>query len=254
MALIQSGGYTYYVVEAPMYDYDDDFNPIETDTIEMECLSFKKQPYPCVRISLSKKEPIATLHLVNYYKSCSVKEKKLEKHSGTIHMIQTILSHTINTYPHITFVELQDETFIHVPKKPLITARRLLLGQKGWYEEYLGALPAKKELQYTLNYLRLPSTQENIHTFLPPDAQNKLWWFPEHIKYVADKINNKLFPYLIGSLWMISADTIREYGITMQISPATPKQSGGFQRKLQRIYRTAPIHHVSSHRVVAKSI
>ena len=250
MTFVSSGNYTFYVKEESVYDYNDEGDEVETDSVILYALSVKRQPFPCVKIELSKnkKYPIAELQTLNFYTSCSVK-KPLDKSIGTIRMIQTLLLYTIKTYPHITSVELQDETFIDVPGKPLITPRRLLMGEKGWYEASVGALPKKPVLGYHLHFLRLPSTQQKVKALLPPEATHNLWWVPERIKEVADKLKEGLFAHLIGSQWTIPASTIRAYDIPIEVTSATltPAQTGGFQRKLKRVYQRAPLNYVSHH-------
>jgi hypothetical protein len=250
MTLVNTEGYTFYVEEEPIYDYDMDDNEIETLTRSILFLSLKKQPYPCVKIDVSKDKhiTIAELQLTNYYKSCSIKEKELEQHSGTIVMLKTALTYVIQAYPHVKMIELQDETIINIPTKPLITPRRLLLGQKGWYEEYLGATPKKSSLIDTLRFLRQPSTQNSITDILPPESHNKQWWNPDNIKRITDKINKSLFQYLIGSMWQISAATIRNYNINIHIiQPA--EQSGGYHKKLMKIRREGLSGYVPLHQI-----
>jgi hypothetical protein len=78
MTLVKAEGYTFYVEEEPIYDYDMDKCEIKTSTRSILFLSLKKQPYPCVKIDVSKDIhiTIAELQLTNYYKSCSIKEKE----------------------------------------------------------------------------------------------------------------------------------------------------------------------------------
>jgi hypothetical protein len=140
----------------------------EDGDVDIQFLSLKKQPYPCLRIELNtnKKNKEAYLQSVNFYTSCSIKEKQLDKQSGTITMIQTALTYMKKTYSHVKKVHIKDETFINIPGKPLITSRRLLKGQMGWYEEYLGATPLLEILSSKLNMLRKPETQEKLQALI----------------------------------------------------------------------------------------
>lgn len=66
-----------------------------------------KQPYPCVKIDVSKNpsETVAELQL-------TIKDKELPKHIGTIIMIQSALIYVMNRFKHIQTIELQDETWM----------------------------------------------------------------------------------------------------------------------------------------------
>jgi len=255
---IESHGYTFYVEESPLYD--------ETSgEICIEFLSLKKQPYPCVRIIVSKnpKKTSAELQSLNYYASCSIKEKMLENHEGTIQMIKTALAYMLTRYPHVAQVGIQDETFINIPTKPLITSRRLLLGQQGWYEEYLGAHPSAR-IETTLEFLRQPKTQTQLHEILLkfPEAQdtlggNQTWWSPKNLKRVADELDRTLFQRLLGTTWTLSSKTIKGWNalgnrggggvdcVDYDTAPNLVKQS----RRLKNILRNARTGYVNGHQI-----
>jgi hypothetical protein len=152
-------------------------------------------------------------------------------------MIQSAMMYVIEKYSHIKTIEIQDETFINIPSKPLITARRLLTGRKGWYEDYFGATPKTPFLAEILRYLRLPSIQEKVKSLLPPEASQNQWWIPNHIKEIADSIREGLFSYLIGSMWVISKETINHY----DIKNYNVQEGGGHfnKKKIQRIWSRA---------------
>jgi hypothetical protein len=215
----------------------------EDGDVDIQFLSLKKQPYPCVRIELNtnKKNKEAYLQSVNFYTSCSIKEKQLEKQSGTITMIQTALTYMKKTYSHVKKIHIQDETFINIPGKPLITSRRLLKGQKGWYEEYLGATPLLEILKSKLNMLRKPETQEKLQALLPPEASDNKWWIPTNTMNVAEKLQEHLFHYLIGTMWIISADTIDNYNIEFVLEPVSSQQGGTYRKRIQKILAKIPL-------------
>jgi len=254
--LIESHGYTFYVEESPLYD--------ETSgEICIEFLSLKKQPCPCVRIIVSKnpKKTSAELQSLNYYASCSIKEKMLENHEGTIQMIKTALAYMLTRYPHVAQVGIQDETFINIPTKPLITSRRLLLGQQGWYEEYLGAHPSAR-IETTLEFLRQPKTQTQLHEILLkfPEAQdtlggNQTWWSPKNLKRGADERDPVIFQRLLGTTWTLSAKTINSWnalcggGVVklpqIAFDDLIQKQS----QRLKTIVRKARLGYVNGHQI-----
>jgi hypothetical protein len=241
--IVEAEGYTFYVKEERI---DDD------ETIVIDFLSLKKQPYPCVRIYIEGdfKDTNASLHSINYYKSCSIKEKELEKHYGTIALIKTALTYMIVKYPHIKTTTLQDETFIDIPKKPLITTRRLVKGQPGWYEEYLNAKPNSKLLIKKLKLLRKQSVQEKLLTLLPPESNDNKWWVPENIKPVVDKIEMDLFKFLIGSPWIIDTETIKNYNIKLTITPDVSQKGGGkYYKKLKTVIKYGTSGYVNRHMI-----
>jgi len=193
----------------------------------------------CVLIELNKnkRKTEGYLQSVNFYTSCSIKEKELEKQSGTITMIQTDLTYMLNKYSHIKKVHLQDETF---PTKPLITPRRLLKGQLGWYEEYLGAYPLLDILKEKLKLLRKPETQAKLLTLLPPQSSDNKWWISENIIPIAEQLQERLFHYIIGTMWVISASTIRNYNIEFEM-----EQAGSYQKSMKQIFAKRPAETLS---------
>jgi len=255
MSFIESHGYTFYVEESPLYD-------VTSGEICIEFISLKKQPCPCVRIIVSKnqKETIAELQMLNYYASCNP-NPMLENHEGTIQMIKTALAYMLTRYPHVAQVGIQDETFINIPTKPLITSRRLLLGQQGWYEEYLGAHPSAK-IETTLEFLRQPKTQTQLHEILLkfPEAQdtlggNQTWWSPKNLKRVADELDPVIFQRLLGTTWTLSAKTINSWnalcggGVVklpqIAFDDLIQKQS----QRLKTIVRNARTGYVNGHQI-----
>ena len=161
----------------------------------------------------------------------------------------------LSQFPHVTQVELQDETFVDVPTKPFITSRRLLLGQRGWYEEHLGAHPSAKTAK-TLDYLRHPMTQVKLRAILETfeDAQDKRWWSAQNLKRVTDIFNPAVFQRLLGTTWTISKETIRNWNVLFKIE----LHGGGTcgmndieiqSRRLKNIIRKARIGYVNGHQV-----
>lgn len=245
MAFIHSGDHVFFIIEKPDYEYDEDCNKIETDEVYIKCLSLKEISVPCVCLSLSKKKQktYAELSLLYSHTSCS-----LEQDTNVVYMLQTILTYVLESYPYITSIEVQDDTLINVPGKPLITARRLLLGQKGWYEEHLGAIPREDRIRYRLNFIRHPMIQPRVRALVPPETvENPHWWSPERIAVIADQVNTDILMYIIGSKWTISAATIKKYGIQMKIIPATMEETAVYEEKIHRVQRDAPFSYVSFH-------
>lgn len=239
---LYADGYTFYLNET--IDPDD-------HTIELTLLSKSKQNqlFPCVKIELdtrpSRKD--AYLQSVQYDATCSINAKQLEKHSGTILMIKVALAYLCTNYTHIQRVHLQDETFIDIPRKPLITPRRLLNGRLGWYEEYLGAIPEHEPFEKKLAFLRKPDTIARVQSLLPPEASDPKWWGADETASIATKVKPGLFQHLIGSAWVIPKATIEAYGISYTESPVSRQQGGSYRRRLRTMVPTKNRNYINSY-------
>ena len=246
---LHSSGYTFYLKET--------IDP-EDNTIELTFLSKTKrhQLFPCVKIELDTDRSCkdAYLQSVQYNASCSINSKPLEKHSGTIVMIQVALLYTCDTYPYIERVHLQDETFIDIPGKPLITPRRLLNGKLGWYEEYLGAIPRDRPLKKKIEFLRKSDTMSLVQSLLPPEANDPKWWGADATESIATKVKPGLFPYLIGSAWVIPKATLKAYNVSYT-ETLVPKQHGGaYRRRLCTMIATRQRNYINPHHYTVNKI
>lgn len=159
-----------------------------------------------------------------YNKDCSI---KLEKKTGTIHMLKTALQYVYDNYPYVKEYELQDESHINEEKigKPLITSKRLLYSKPGWYQEYLGAEP----INYTpflIEYIK--EKQTIIHQLIKkykPSKNGDDWFVPLNILLITDNIpptlyENRIFSVsgkIFGTPWKITRNTISNYGIDYDI-------------------------------------
>ena len=124
-----------------IHDFVDDI----TEAHVFQVLSFTngRRCPSCVTILVYKDSHNIVIQDVQYFSSCSC-NKILQNKLGTAAMIKTALRYIIDKYRcNSTWtVSLADNTY--VPGKTpcsLITAKRLLTGEKGWYEEYVGAIP-----------------------------------------------------------------------------------------------------------------
>jgi len=205
----------------------------EYDSINIQIASKVRQPYPCIDISVSLlPDTSAILQMLNYYKSCSINEKSLDRKNGTAIMLQIAISYAINKYKYITHFELQDNTFIDISamEKPLITSRRLLEGRLGWYEEYVNAKPMCKTIKL-VKYLRSETIQERIKEFLPKESSNPLWWTPTNIIKLTDKVDKKnISPYILHTTWSIPVEEIPNVKYTLDET----QDGGGHINKLMK--------------------
>ena len=236
--LLSSHGYKYNVI----YEHNDDYKEIE-----LIFISLKKQPYPCLKFQIpyiERNETHAILHHLNYYPSFSLKAKQLGKNQSQ--MLQVALKYMLDRFPYIQFVEITDETFIDLrsDSNPLITSRRLLLGEMGWYQEYLNAIPSRNTMKL-IEYLQRDIVHRDIVNILldNPEANNVLWWTPINIRMIADKI--KIYGRIFGTTWVIHADVIKNYDVSYEIKNSLCKHS----RRTQNIIKNSKCNTVFYHMI-----
>jgi len=146
--------------------------------------------------------------------------------NGHILLMQIALSYVSQKHPTIIDYEIQDDTFVNVPGYPLITARRLLQGEKGWYEEHFGAIPTQRTI-LLLDWLRDPE-----HRLLFPKEKENSWWSPSNVMKVCSLIG---CPYsVIGTTWCIHKKSIIEFEKEIRCGGANENE-----KKFKRIIKNA---------------
>jgi hypothetical protein len=222
-----------YNVRLDYGEHNNVFNIIQHNKSIMECL--------IIHIPNNKRETTAYLASVNYYKDCA---KNFESNRGTSHMIKTALQYVIDNNKNITHVELKDTTIINRDINPsivdpfYITTRRLLLGQKGWYEEKCGAVPINDTVRI-LQFLKM-----NRHLFEKeiPSHEPKEIWTEKYTSHIIEKICNKtstqhfrlLETALYFTEWAIPRETIANYKIRYEID-ITQDGGGDYKKKCDSI-------------------
>lgn len=215
----------YFQIITPEYTYNvrldygehmNVFNIIQENEGIMECLT--------IHIPNNTTENTAYLASVNYYKDCA---KNFESNRGTAHMIKTALRYVVDNNKNITRIELKDTTIINEDINPsikdpfYITTRRLLLGQKGWYEEKCGAVP----INNTVEIIRFLKKNHHLYEEIIPRHEPKEWWVQKNTSYVIKEICNKtsvqhfrlLETALYFTEWAILRETVKNYKITYDI-------------------------------------
>ena len=168
-------------------------NLVHSSRICMEVLVWKND-----------KEWWASIEYLEYDNACS--SKNLERKTGTIEMVQGMLTALLKKHPKISNIELSDKSFFIVGKNdriPLPEYRMITAGAT-WYEEYFKAIPAtnslaQKHLLYLKERKQLLQKMSNI-TKLTSIT------FKEFLR------SNDL-RQLSGNLWFIPVDAIRDYPI-----------------------------------------
>jgi hypothetical protein len=175
---------------------------------------------PCLKIYIPKENQVdGLIEKLNHEKSCSI-EKELDEKIGTIHMLKTALKYIIDTYPNTKYFTLRDITFKKIPglpseDLPYITARRLLQGSKGWYQENFGAKPTKKT-KLLIDMIKIKRAR--IDELIASNINNALWSAAK-IKKIVSKIDGKfLEKNILETDWIIDNTTIKDYNINYKIS------------------------------------
>lgn len=183
----------------------------------------------CVKITLprDKRSKIGNIDTLYYDKECSISKIKLKEKEGTIEMLKTALQYTIDTYPYIRKFTIQDETHYNDSSlnKPHITAKRLLLGRPGWYEEYFGAEPEKKTLELVKNINTKRQIINTIIKNIKPQDSGDEWWTTENMLKIIKNIPKDLIKKhiysieknIFGTAWFIRKKTIKEYNMIYNI-------------------------------------
>lgn len=188
----------------------------EMDTIEYYIESSHKQHPICISISIIKNKQ-ALLETVNYSSSCDLKGS-LKNNTGTILMIMGLLKYVFNKHRDVFTISLNDKTM--VPKKSiLISAKRLLQGRPGWYQEYLGAIPDPSNIQtgQIIEALKQPTVQQRIQKNLPITTQRD-WGKTAEIISMFEKITPLKGTSILCTSWWIHRSTIESYPISINVS------------------------------------
>jgi len=184
-------------------------------------VSMSKHPQPCVQITVDDDMGIID----------TLSDELHEKWAESIYMLKTALTFVNEKHPSIISYDLEDLTFLHLPNKPLVTARRLILGDKGWYEEHLNAVPSKKTSRI-LQVLRNPRRREVFRDKIP--LVDDTWWSPMNTMALCYVIR---IPWsVLSTSWYISQKVIQGYNISYEEKENT---NGLDSDKMRRIFKEA---------------
>jgi hypothetical protein len=219
MHFIHSDGYT-FALQTTTTEY----------MTEYQFVSLDKQPFPCIDITVQ--DNIGYLNALNYYSSCSLSAKSLEHGHGTVHMMKVALKYVLGKHPNIKYVELQDETFILMPGKPLITSRRLIQGRLGWYEEHLHAVPIGRTV-LLLKFLRDQNARARFESKIPQRPLS--WWTAQNTVKLCREIG---CPHpILGTTWKILRHTIIGYDVNLQDSDTM--MGGAPMQRIRNVLKNA---------------
>lgn len=183
----------------------------------------------CVHIIVDKDRKYATLESAVYRASCDTKNR-LQPHQGTIMMLQGVLKYLCKRYPALEYITLNDKSMVPLGNIH-VTAKRLIQGRKGWYEEWLQAVPdmSHHSTRVLIHRLGHPDVQQKIQQYLPR-TMVKTWGTTDDIVDLAPKIFGTHRKAVIGTAWKILRTDILAYPVRIKrIGKAEVKKGGGKQ-------------------------
>lgn len=219
----------YFKIITPEYTYNARLEYGERVDV-FEILQINNSISECISIDIPKIESkIAYLNIVNYRSTCA---KNFQRNKGTKHMIKTAFTYVLNNYKNIDAIKLKDTTIINGDINPsiinpfYITTRRLLMGQKGWYEENFSAIPIENTIEI-ISFLR--ERRPEFEDIIPQNMPND-WWTYENTKILIKKIILKikkdvpmnLWELLSNTDWIVEKNIIKNFKIYYEIA-----QEGG---------------------------
>jgi hypothetical protein len=203
-------------------DYDEEF-----ETTNMYIGYPRKYTQACVFITVDSNNT-AVLQHASYRPTCA-KDGSLKSGSGSISMLQCALKYTFAMSPKVKRILINDKTM--VPTGAIhVTAKRLLQGRQGWYQEALGAVPDRSHQPTTdlMKELGLPKTKQLIEDNKHITAK-KDWGTHTDIEQLAAILLPRQKKNIVGTMWVVDRATVSKYKCNHTIVQA--QQKGGTQRR-----------------------
>ena len=218
------------------------FDGIIEDTgnyIEIYIGQSKNRIKSCIHISVKKNNPVAILQRVDYDSKCEL-NNRLQSGIGTYIMVKTALKFVIDKYRYIQSFELCDKTQTK-QSNINITAKRLLLGKPGWYEQHFGAIIINEGIR--TDYLIATKQKLNLTDENKTKIQEKTWGTDEDFDEMATELNLSI-DLFIGTSWKIDKNAIIQYDINYEIRKIQ-KGGGKIKEKLKKILRRTKVSRYS---------
>ena len=186
----------YYKIKTENYS----FYLIINKNIATHTITIGGKKEACVNISVNTEKSLAvqrkfhkldtaTIPILGWDSLCSI-DKPLERGSGTLHMIKTILSETQKRYPYITNYTLTDNSHIRCTsgKDISLSALSLIEYKMSWYERHFNA---------SLSDDRLKEKYKKGKDILSePELKMPLDQFQQYIRpYTSIKVIQSLEPF-----------------------------------------------------------
>lgn len=183
------------------------FDAAEERDDDFQCVNIyighpEKYTKACVFITVEDNSDTAILQNAMYQTTCA-KNKDLEPGEGTKTMLQCAIKYVFDTYLSVQSISINDKSM--VPNGKIhVTAKRLLQGRMGWYQDALHAIPDPnhKQTMFLMKELQSASVKRRIAENL--DITSKRDWGTHHdIEEMATRILPKSAKYLVGTLWSV---------------------------------------------------
>lgn len=169
----------------------------------------------CIYAIIDQSKKYVALESVQYKTTCTMNQD-LEPHKGTIVMVQATLKYICQRYKTIEYISLNDKSMV-LNTNIHITAKRLLQGRKGWYEEWFQATPDMSVIstRRLMQLLQQENNKQTIQKYLHITTQRN-WGTTDDIVEIAPKILGKEKRSIIGTAWKINRDDVLAYPISIQ--------------------------------------
>ncbi len=160
----------------------------------------------------------ASIEYLEYDAACSSND--LERKSGTIEMVQGLLSALLRKHPKISTIELSDKSFFtsnngdHIP----LPEYRMITKGKTWYEEHFKAVPGSTSL--SVKHQQYANAHKKLEKELIEIKSLTLTSFKEFLR------KNKL-RQLSGNVWYIPIGAVKNYPFQGSLKKHTSSIDGG---------------------------
>lgn len=187
------------------------FDAAEERDDDFQCINIyighpEKYMKACVFITIEDNSDTAILQNAMYQVTCA-KSNNLQPGEGTKTMLQCAIKYVFDTYLSVESISINDKSM--VPNGKIhVTAKRLLQGRMGWYQDALHAIPDPnhKQTMFLMKELQSASVKKRIAENLDITSQ-KNWGTHQDIEDMAKIILPRSAKYLVGTLWSVPRHT-----------------------------------------------
>lgn len=162
-----------------------------------------------VSIFVDDRDRSIALQKIGFYEECEL-DAALQNLEATIAAVRAALRIVVKWFPRVQSISIADETFCPSPKRPLITARRLLLNRPGLFEEHLGARASGSTVSY-LRFLRAALKQHpDIARDIRANAEDPFFFTADNVAELCARIRVRP-ALLIKTSWTLPASVVRQW-------------------------------------------
>ena len=202
-------------------DYDE-----ETEITDIYIGDPTQYSKACVFMQVDDSD-LAILQSAAYRPGCAL-DGNMKSGTATVLMLQGSLKYLFTNYPHVKSIEINDKTMVP-DGKIYITAKRLLQGRKGWYEEHLQAdaygatILLMKELHKSVVLAKI-AEYDSV-------TKSRSWGVQRDIEELAPKISPKLGANVLGTSWRVRKDVALNYQVSIHTYASSTTHGGVVPRQ-----------------------